>query len=574
MRRGIMKNFEIAAALIEIADLTEIAGEEAFKARAYRRAADSIVKLPGDIGEYAAEGRLMEIPGVGKNIAAKIEEHLSTGAMRHLDRLRERIPHTVLEMLDVPGLGPRTASILYRELGIRDLNGLEAVLREGRTRGIRGMGEKKERSLLKGVEEVRRRGTRTPLGTAWPLSEEIAGILRGVPGVHRVEIAGSIRRRRETVGDVDLVASSDDPDGLMEAFTSLPMVVDVPARGDTKSVVKIDGLGQVDLRVVKPGEFVAALHHSTGSKEHHVRLRGMAKDRGLKINEYGVFDEGDSPMRIDSEEDIYGLLGMEYVPPELREDAGEVEAALESRLPDLVREEDILGDLHMHTRWSDGTGSVEDMARAAKERGYQYIAISDHSKSLGVAGGLNEERLMAQAREIESLNEGESGFRILKGIEVEIMKSGCLDLDDEILAGLDIVTASVHSAFNMGRDAMTARIEAAMKNEHVDVIAHPTGRLIGRREPYEVDVDRLIETALKTSTYLEINASPDRLDLSDYWARRAMEAGCGLVINTDAHAAASLDDMRFGVSVARRAWGTRKHIINALSLEDLLEKLR
>ncbi|MGE5543323.1 MAG: DNA polymerase/3'-5' exonuclease PolX, partial [Bacillota bacterium] len=559
---------------IEIANLTEIIGEEAFKARAYHRAAESIAKLPGDVGEFAAQGRLLDIPGVGKNIAAKIEEYLATGAMRHLEKLREKVPHTVLELLDVPGLGPRTASVLYRELGVRDLSGLEAALREGRVRGLRGMGEKKEQSLLKGVEQVRRRGTRTPLGIALPLSEEIASILRDVPGVERVAVAGSIRRRRETVGDVDLVASSTDPGGLMDAFTSLPMVAEVMARGETKSVVKIDGLGQVDLRVVKPGEFVAALHHSTGSREHHVRLRGMAKDRGLKINEYGVFDEADSPVGLAGEEDIYGLLGMQYVAPELREDTGEVEAALESRLPELVTEGDIRGDLHAHTRWTDGTGSVADMAGAAMGRGYEYIAISDHSKSLGVAGGLDEEELRAQAEEIGALNREMPGFRVLKGIEVEITRTGGLDLDDKTLGELDIVTASVHSMFHMGREAMTARIEAAMKNPHVDVIAHPTGRLIGRREPYEVDVDRLIEMASKTGTCLEINASPDRLDLSDYWARRAIQAGCRLVINTDAHATMSLEDMRYGVAVARRAWATRKDILNALSLEDLLEALR
>ncbi|MGE5542542.1 MAG: DNA polymerase/3'-5' exonuclease PolX, partial [Bacillota bacterium] len=389
-----------------------------------------------------------------------------------------------------------------------------------------------------------------------------------------VAVAGSIRRRKETVGDVDLVASSSDPAGLMDAFTSLPMVAEVMARGETKSVIKIDGLGQVDLRVVEPGEFVAALHHSTGSKEHHVRLRGMAKDRGLRINEYGVFDENDSPVALAREDDIYSLLEMQYVPPELREDTGEVEAALESRLPDLLTESDIRGDLHAHTRWTDGTGSVRDMAGAAMRRGYEYIAISDHSKSLGVAGGLDEEELKGQAEEIDALNREISGFRVLKGIEVEITKTGSLDLDDETLAGLDIVTASVHSMFSMGREAMTARIEAAMKNPHVDVIAHPTGRLIGRREPYEVDVDSLIETAARTGTCLEINASPDRLDLSDYWARRAIEAGCRLAINTDAHATMSLEDMGYGVSVARRAWATRTDILNALSLEELLEAVR
>ncbi len=569
-----MRNFEIAAALIEIANLTEIIGEEAFKARAYHRAADSIAKLPGDIREYAAGGRLMEIPGVGKNIAAKIEEYLATGAIRHLEKLREKVPHTVLELLDVPGLGPRTASILYTELGIRDLSGLEAALREGRLRGIRGIGEKKEQMLRKGVEEVRRRGTRTPLGIALPLAEEIAGTLRGVPGVSQIEVAGSIRRRSETCGDVDLVASSTDPARLVEAFTSLPMVAEVMARGDTKSVVKIDGLGQVDLRVVGPEGFAAALHHSTGSKEHHVRLRGMAKDKGLRINEYGVFDDKESPEEVSSEEDIYRLLGMQYVPPELREDTGEIEAALEWRLPDLLQEKDMRGDLHVHTRWSDGTGSVKDMAEAARKRGYEYIAISDHSKSLGVAGGLNEEKLRQQAEEIAAVNGEMDGFRVLRGIEVEITKAGDLDLDDATLEGLDIVTASVHSAFHMGREAMTRRMEAAMKNPHVDAIAHPTGRLIGRREPYEVDVDMLIDTAVETGTCLEINASPDRLDLSDYWSRRAIEARCKLVINTDAHATVTLDDMRFGVAVARRAWATRKDILNTLPLGDLLKALR
>ncbi|NPV71569.1 MAG: DNA polymerase/3'-5' exonuclease PolX [Firmicutes bacterium] len=569
-----MKNFEVSRVLNEIADLTEIIGEEAFKARAYRRASESIAKLPGDIRDFARDGRLMEIPGVGKNIAAKIEEYLATGTVRHLEKLREKAPHTILELLEVPGLGPRTASVLLKDLNIRDLAGLEAALSQGRLKGLTGIGEKKEQALKKGVEQVRRRGTRKPLGFMWPVSEQIADALRGVGGVERVDVAGSIRRRCETIGDIDLVASTTDPAGLIELFTSLPGVTEIVASGDTKASVKMEDIGQVDLLAVAPAQFVTALHHFTGSKEHNVRMRGMAKDRGLKINEYGIFDEEERPRGVSSEADIYRIFDMDYIPPELREDTGEAEAALEHRLPDLVEAGDIKGDLHVHTRWTDGTASIMEMAQAARGLGHEYVAISDHSKSLGVAGGLDEEELARQAEEISEVNARLDGFRVLAGIEVDIARSGDLDLDDKTLSGLDIVTASVHSAFHMDEEAMTARIEKAMKSPHVDVIGHPTGRLIGRREPYQVNVGRLIDMAAKTGTFLEINASPDRLDLSDYWARQAIKAGCRLVINTDAHATTCLHDTRYGVAVARRAWATRHDILNTLPVDDLLEAIR
>jgi DNA polymerase (family 10) len=569
-----MKNLELASALVEIADLTEIVGEESFKARAYRRAAESIAKLPRDIADYVGEGRLLEIPGVGPAIAAKIGEYLSTGKIRRLEKLRERVPRSVLELLEVPGLGPRTASVLFREAGITDLDGLEAALAEGKIRALRGMGEKKEQLLLKGVKEVRRRGARVPLGVAWPLAERVVAELREIRGVHRVEVGGGIRRRCETVGDADIVASTVEPQLLLTAFTSLPGVSGVTASGEGMATVRVEGLGPVDLRVVEPPDFVTALHHWTGSREHCARLKGFAEERGFRITERGVLDETGTRVEIGDEADIYRLLGMEYVPPELREDAGEIEAARESRLPHLVQGSDVRGDLHVHTDWTDGTGSVAEMARAAMDMGYQYIAVCDHSKSLGVAGGLDEEEVRLQGEEIDRVNGEVEGFRVLKGIEVEIDKNGGLDLDDSVLRDLDIVVAAVHSAFNMGKEAMTARIETALKNEHVDVLAHPTGRLIGRREPYELDVDRIVDTAAKTGTVLEINASPDRLDLPDRWSRRAVRAGCRLALNTDAHSTAGLGDMEFGVAVARRSWATPGDIVNTLSLDDLRRALR
>lgn len=569
-----MTNIEVAWLISEMADLLELQGAEAFKVRAYRRAAQSVENLPVDIAGVAASGRLEEIPGIGRNLSAKIQEILSTGTCSLLERLRAEVPRTLLDFLAIPGVGARTAALVHRELGIKTIDELEAAARAGKLRDLPGMGGKKEQNIITGIEALRARNGRCPLGVALPLAADFARFLERHPAVKQVAVAGSLRRHRDTVADIDLVAASDRPGEVMDAFVSLPMVRDVLARGETKSTI-VTRLGlQADLRVVAPDEFWTALHHSTGSKEHHVRLRGRARDRGLKINEYGVFREDGEKIPVAGEEELYRLLDLEYIPPELREDRGEVEAAAEGRLPDLVSLADIRGDLHIHSDWSDGTSAIAELALAARARGYEYIAITDHSRSLAMARGLDEARLKQQQEAIAAVNRELDGIEVLAGIEVDILRNGTLDLPDGVLADLDVVIASVHTGFRQEEAVITERVLGALKNEHVDILAHPTGRLLGRRSAYALDIDQVLEAAAANGTCLEINASPDRLDLDDVNARRAKDLGIRLAINTDAHAVPVLDDMTFGVDVARRAWLERKDVLNALPLADLRRVLR
>ncbi|HEY8496861.1 MAG TPA: DNA polymerase/3'-5' exonuclease PolX [Limnochordales bacterium] len=570
-----MKNLELAWILAEIGDLLELQGENPFKVRAYRRAARAIELLPEDIEAVWRRGELGRVEGIGKALEEKIDEWLSTGVMTYYEELRQQLPPGLRELTRVPGVGPKLAQRLYQELGIRNLDELEAACREQRLRHVKGLGARSEENILRGIERLRRQMERFPLALALPVAQQLVRALGELPAVQRVALAGSLRRGRETVGDVDIVASSTDPASVMDAFVRTPGVEQVLARGDTKaSIVLRMGL-QVDLRVVRDDQFAAALHHFTGSKEHNVALRELAQTKGLKISEYGIVrvDEN-KPLAVATEADVFAAVGLPFIPPELREDGSEIAAAREGRLPELITLGDIKGDLHVHSDWSDGLDTIEAMALAARERGYEYIAITDHSPSLSVARGLDPGRLEEQLEAIARLNRQLDGIRILTGCEVDILRDGSLDLPDDILARLDVVVASVHTAMNLDEAEMTERIVAAMRNPHVDIIGHPTGRILGRREPYAVDIERIIAVAAETGTCLEINASPDRLDLKDVHARSARERGVMIVVNTDAHSTDGLDQMAYGVTVARRAWLGKADVLNCLSWPELKARLK
>ena len=570
-----VRNKEVAKLLGDIADLLEIKGESAFRVGAYREAARRIEGLSFDVETLSAQGRLQEIQGVGESLAARIDEYLKVGGVQYLEDLKAAIPAGLVELLQVPGLGPKKVKLVYEKLGVMGIDDLEKAAHEHRLQALPGMGEKSEDKLIRELERWRNRSRRLLLGDALPRAEAVAEMLQGCPAARQVEPSGSIRRRQETIGDIDILASSDSPEELMACFNTLPIVKEVIAHGPTKSsVLSVDDL-QIDLRVVKPESFGSALQYFTGSKNHNVKLRELALKRGLKINEYGIF-EGETGRRIggNTEEEIYNALGLACMPPELREDRGEIEAATADRLPDLIEMGDIEGDLHVHTDWSDGHNTLEEVARAAMAKGYSYLAICDHSKSLGVAHGLSIERVREQRQDIDELNERLHPFRILAGIEMDIRADGTLDYDDEVLKEFDIVSASIHFAMGQPVDKITQRVIAAMRNPYVDVFNHPTGRIIGRRYPYEIDLEAVFAVAAETHTALEINAAPDRLDLNDISVRRAKELGVMIAINTDAHAIPQLEFMRYGVATARRGWIEKPDVLNALPLPELLARLK
>jgi len=568
-----MTNREVAEILRQIADMLEIKGEVIYKAMAYRRAADNILNLGRDINEVWREGKLREIPGVGKSLAERLDELLRTGRLEYYEQLKEEIPPGVVAMLAIPDVGPKTAKLLFEKLGLTSVAEVERAAREGKLRTLPGLGEKSERKILAGIEALHRRSERIPLGTAWPVAQEILAALRQVRGVVQAEAAGSLRRMRATVGDIDLLVASADPEPVMDRFVSLPLVAEVSLRGPTKCTVILQNGLQVDLRVLPPERYGSLLQYFTGSKDHNVALRELALKLGLSLSEYGFKRDGEE-IFCPREEDVYHTLGLEWIPPELRENRGEIEAAGRGQLPNLVELGDILGDLHVHTNWSDGAASLEEMARAARARGYRYLVISDHTKSLGVARGLTPERLRQQRAEIERLNATFDDFRLLQGAEVEIKADGSLDFPDEVLAELDVVVASVHSGLRQERERITARLVSAMRNPHVDIIGHPSGRILGQREASAVDMDELLRVAAETGTCLEVNAQPDRLDLDDVYIRRAIEMGVKLAINTDAHGVGGLDVMRYGVATARRGWAEAKDVINTWPLEELLRLIK
>jgi DNA polymerase (family 10) len=569
-----MKNVEIANLFNEIADFLEVKDENPFRIRAYRRAAQAVEGLAEDIAAIAERRTLLEVPGIGKDLGAKIQEYLANGKVEYLEGLRKEIPAGVIELMGIHGVGPKTAKLLYEQIRVVSVEKLEELAKAHKLAGLPGIKAKTEENILKGIAVWRSGRERMPLGTALVLAEAILGELKTLKEVNEIAAAGSLRRMRETVKDIDILVTSTRSARVMEVFTGLPNAAEILAHGETKSSVRLRENIQVDLRVVEPDCYGAALQYFTGSKQHNIRVRELAQRKGLKVSEYGVFNEKTN-RRVGgrTEAEVYKAVGLPFIPPELREDGGEIEAALEGRLPTLVSLPDIRGDLQMHTTWSDGSHSLSDLAVGVRAKGYQYMAVTDHSKSATVAGGMKEEQVLQMIAEVRALNKKMKGFRILAGCEVDIKGDGSLDFPDEILRQLDLVLVSVHSRFKMTREEMTARIVRAVQHPLVHMLGHPTGRLIGERSAYEVDMEAVLAAARAAGTAVEINASPSRLDLNDLHARRAKELGIPVAINTDAHTIAQLDYMRFGVSVARRGWLTPGDVLNAMPENQLISWL-
>ena len=566
-----MKNFEVARLFDLMADVLELRGDNPFRIRAYRRAARNVESLTEDVERVAREGRLDDVPGIGKDLAGKIVEYLDTGKVKEIEAAKRGVPAGVVDLMNLPGIGPKTAKLLYERQGIRSVARLEALARAGKLRGLPGIQAKTEQNILKGITVVRRGVERMPLGKALPLAEELARALRRAPGVRRVEVAGSLRRRKETIGDIDLLATSASPERTIRAFAGLPQVAEVLEAGGTKAVVRHREGIQVDLRVVAPECFGAALAYFTGSKQHNIRLREMGVKRGLRISEYGVF-RAKSGRRIAgaAEDEVYAAVDLPWIAPELREDGGEIEAALGGSLPVLVEPGDIRGDLHCHTKASDGAATIDGLVKAALARGYEYVAITDHSPSATVARGLSPAELRAHVRRIRAAQGRYPRITLLAGAECDILPDGRLDYSDDILAGLDLVVAAVHTAFKQPRAEMTRRLCRALAHPHVDVLGHPTGRLIGARAPVEVDMERVLRTAQREGKVVEINAQPSRLDLNDLHARRAHALGVRVAIDTDTHVLDQLACMPLGVAVARRAWMTKAEVVNTWPARKLV----
>ena len=566
------KNSEIAEIFGHISDMLNVLSENPFKVRAYRNAAENILELGEDIEDVAARDELTEIPGVGKDLAEKIDAYIKTGKIKEYEKLKEKVPLDLVDLLHIQGLGPKTLSLLFKELNVRNLAGLEKALGGEEILKFKGMGKKKIDDIKRGVEIFRESKERTLLGVAVPLAEGVVSAIAKIPGTEGTILAGSIRRMRETVRDMDILTISDNTEAVVDAFTGMNFVKDVLASGSTKgSVILKEGM-QADLRVVGPESYGAALLYFTGSKAHNVKLRTLATKKGLKINEYGVY-KGEKRIAGETEKEMYKTLGLPYIPPELREDRGEIEAAFEGKLPDLIEQGDIRGDLHTHTKWSDGRATIEEMAESAHRLGYEYIAITDHSPSQTIANGLSIERLRAKQKELESAAKKNKNIKVLMGTEVDIKSDGTLDYPDNVLKELDVVIASVHSGFKMDRVTMTNRIIRAVKNPYVHAIGHPTGRLLGERDPYDVDIDLVIEAALEYGKALEVNGSYPRLDLNDLNARKAVDAGVKIIISTDAHSTDQLLFMKYGVGTARRGWVRKKDVLNALPYKEMKERL-
>ncbi len=569
-----MTNAEVARVLERIAVMLEIEGANSFRVRAYREGARVIGAQGGSVTALAGEaGALEALKGIGKDLAGRIRDLVATGTTPMYDELRSRVPDAVVDFTELHGLGPKRVKTLFEALDIRDRTALEAAAKAGRLRDLPGFGEKVEQNVLKALATASQWAGRMLLARAWPLAHALAGRVAAVPGVTRVELAGSFRRRRETVGDLDLLACGGESERVMTAFAEHASVAEVLGRGETKCSVRLrEGL-QVDLRVVPEESFGAALLYFTGSKQHNIELRRLAIARGWSLNEYGL-THGERVVAARTEEEIYRALGLAWIPPELREALGEVELAAADRLPRLVEVADLRADLHVHTTRSDGRDDLDAMIAAAEARGYSYVAITEHSKALAMANGFDAARVRESVQEIAAARTRHPGIAVLHGLEVDILADGALDLDDGTLALLDWVIVSIHSRFEMEPAAATERVLRALANPFVQAFGHPTGRLIGSREPVPFDVERVAEAAAAAGVAMEINASPDRLDLSDVHARLARKRGCRLVVNTDAHAAAQLDQVRFGVFQARRAGLTAADVLNTLPLDEFRAAIR
>lgn len=567
-----MENRKVAQILHNIADILEIKGENPFRIRAYRRAAHNIEEFGANLVDMHRRGELTTIPGVGRDLAAKVAEILDTGTCAYYENLIREIPPGMLRLLAIPGVGPRTARVLFEELQVTSLEDLERVARSGRLVKIRGFGAKTVQNILRGLELVRRGRERFPLGQVLPFARELVTRLRDEAPVERISIAGSIRRFRDTVKDIDLVAASQKPEAVIAHFADLPVWAEVLERGTTRAAARTaDGL-RVDLRVVETEVYGAALCYLTGSKMHNIRLRELAARQGLKLSEYGLFRDGKRIAGLE-EDDVYAALGLPFIPPELREDTGEIEAGLQGRLPRLLEYRDLKGDLHVHSAYSDGTGSLEMIADQARRLGLEWVGICDHSRSLKIAGGLSIAQLRHKISAIRAFNDTSPDVKLLAGAEVEIDPKGRLDYPDEVLAELDLVVAAVHTHFRQEAEAMTARLLEAIRHPNVHLIAHPTGRLLGERPPYPVDLDRVIAEAARTGTALELNAYPKRLDLDDTRCRQAAGEGVRLGIGSDAHTVEQMSFLEFGVGVARRAWLTPKDCLNTMSYRQLMTEL-
>jgi len=570
-----VKNREIAGILYQMAELLELHAENRFKIIAYSRAARAIESLTEDIEQVCRDGRLEGIPGVGKAIAEKIKEYLRTGRIQSHQDLLADTPQGLAELLQISGLGPKTVFMLHEKLNITNLDELEKAAREHRIRRLPRMGVVREKNILKSIERYRKRSNRILYSTAESIVDEILTYLGGIEGLEHATAAGSYRRRKETVGDIDILATAARPEEIVAAFVKMPLVEEVLAKGPTKASVIMNDTIQVDLRIVEHRSYGTVLQYFTGSKEHNVSMRQLALDRGYSLSEYSLTRLANGQdLFFDQEEEVYQALGLQYIPPELREDRGEIEAALGGKLPRLVEAKDIRGDLHVHSIWSDGRASIIELAQAARSMGYEYIALSDHSPSVGIAGGIGREKMEEKIEAVAEANDSLEGITVLMGAEVDIKADGSLDYPDDLLERMDVVVASVHMAQQQKERTITGRLISAIENQNVDIIGHPTGRIINQREPSDMDFHAVLEAAARAGTALEINAHPSRLDLNDVNARAAKEMGVQMSINSDAHDAGQLLNMKYGINVARRAWLEKKDLINAMDLKDLIQFLK
>jgi DNA polymerase (family 10) len=568
-----MDNFKVSGIFRDIAEILQIKGDNVFRILAYQRAADTIDGLAEDLQHFINEDRLYDIPGIGKDLAEKIKEIVKTGKSKFFEELKKTIPPGLLDLLDIPSVGPKTAKLLSEQLHIKNIDELQEAIKKNKLKGVPGIKEKTVENILKGIQMLQRGRERMPLFKALEVADGFVNALKKSRDIKLISTAGSLRRRKETVRDIDILVVSDKADKVMDYFTKLPPVKDIQAKGETKSSVRTQEDIQIDCRVVEEKSFGAALLYFTGSKNFNIRIRILAQKMGLKINEYGVFRK-DKFLAGRAEADIFKLFKMSYIDPELREDTGEMELAKKFKLPRLIELKDIKGDLHVHSQWSDGGNTIEEMARQAQKKGYAYIAITDHSQSLKIANGVSVADLKKKRLQIDRVNKNLKGFRVLYSTEADIDSEGRIDYKDEILKQFDLVIAAIHTGFRQSSEQLTSRIIRACENKYVNIISHPTGRLWGIREGYELQFDRILKAARETNTHLEINCFPQRLDLNDQHCRLAKDNGVKMAINTDAHAIQHLENMQLGIYVARRGWLRREDVINTLPLEELLKAIK